>query len=536
MFKGYISHTIGHARWIIQNQHTFLIPYLEQIPKLLRGHARHKQTTPVQNIQGHDLTVPPCNVEIPRHPVKGTTHDTVVTIFRKDRYKILGEFEVTRADKPQTYLIKIYKYPRLIQKIKQLFKYTRAFREFNTTYIAAMKGVPAEIPVACGERKGLFAKESYLIIKKIKHCHTMREYFKGNFPPCEKRDVLRKFGNLARIIHDAGVKQDDFSLDNFLVYDDEAGRKRVILIDFERVSIQKRFLSEKHRVWYLAKLNRVKSYFTNADRLRFLLSYTNGDHNYCKKLANLIETITVSIQKKDARKFYKQCIHENRKFGVFKDNNFFGHYRKQYPLETMIPLLNTLGETTRDVLYRNNLQILRFIGQPRSNQAQNRGRGSGIGNRMPVIRSLTPLKTKFNYDTATQAWKHANALFALRINVPIPLGVFTTRSSQLPKEGLLISRMTENCIPLNQYIDLHPGKDPITSALFRLAEQVSPFGIFTKNLDTQDILVRMNGNHLTCYLGNYASFQIKRYPIQKNRAINTDIIRQLLPITVTNIP
>ncbi|MFN3533038.1 MAG: lipopolysaccharide kinase InaA family protein, partial [Candidatus Brocadia sp.] len=483
--------------------------------------------TPVQ-------AVPPGNVEIPMHHVNETTRNPVVTILRKDRYKVLGEFEATHANKSQTYIIKAYKYPHLIQKIKQLFKPTRAFLEFNTTCIAAMKGVPVEIPVAYGERKHLFARESYLIMRRIKHCHTMREYFKSDFPLGEKRDVLRKFGNLAKTIHDAGVKQDDFSLDNFLVYNDETGEKRAILIDFERVSIQTKFLSEKHRVWYLAKLNRAKSYFTNTDRLRFLMSYTNGDRNYCKKLANQIETITVSIQKKDAHKFHKQCIRENRKFGVFKDSNFFGHYRKQYPLETMIPLLNTLGGTTQDVLYRNNFQILHFTGQPRCNQTLNMDQGSGIGGRMPAARNLprepqplTPLKARFSYATILKAWMHANALFALRINVPIPAGVFKTLSSQLPKEGFLVSRMPENTVLLNQYIDLHQDKNRITSALLSLAEQVSPFGIFTKDLNTQDILVRMSGNRLTCYLGNYTAFQINRRPIQKNRATNTDIIRQL---------
>lgn len=209
----------------------------------------------------------------------------------------------------------------------------------------------------------------------------------------------------------------------------------------------------------------------------------------------------------------------------------------------MIPVLNTIGETTLNVLYRNNFQILRFAGKPRGNYTQNRGQTPGIGsresdasNQKPVSPPLIPLKAKFHPDTAIQAWMHANALFALRINVLIPLGVFKTRSSQLPKEGFLISRMPENSIPLNQYLDLHPDKDTIISALFRIAEQVSPFGIFTGDLGTQDILVQMNGNRLTCYLGNYASFHINRYTVQKNREINTDVIRQFLLIHVRDTP
>src|SRR3990172_8745012 len=208
MFKGYISNTIGRVQWTIHAQSSFLIPYLERISDRISGRF------------------------------KEVTDDTLLTIMRKDLYKILGEFKVFRVNEVQAYFVKIYKYSGLIQKAKQLFRNTRGFREFNTTYVAAMKGVPVEVPVAYGERKHLFTKEFYLIIRKIKHACTLREYFKSGVLLGEGRDVLRIFGKLANTIHDSGVKQDDFSLDNFLVYSDETGERRVILIDFERVSIQ----------------------------------------------------------------------------------------------------------------------------------------------------------------------------------------------------------------------------------------------------------------------------------------------------------
>jgi len=133
MFKGYISNTIGRVQWTIHVQSLFLIPYLAQISHRISG------------------------------KVKESADDTLLTIMRKDRYKILGEFKVFRVNGVQTYLVKIYKYSGLIQKAKQLFKNTRGFREFNTTYVAAMKGVPVGVPIAHGERKHIFTKESYLI-------------------------------------------------------------------------------------------------------------------------------------------------------------------------------------------------------------------------------------------------------------------------------------------------------------------------------------------------------------------------------------
>src|SRR3989304_6691069 len=332
MFISCRPNTIRHVQWTIHTRSSFLIPYLERISNGISKKS------------------------------KETTDDTLLTIMRKDRYKILGEFEVAHENEVQTYLVKMYKYPDLIQQVKQLFKNTRGFREFNTTYISAMKGIPVEMPVAYGERKCLFTKESYLIIRKIKPACTVKEYFRSGLSQEERRDVLNKFGKLSRDIHDSGIKQDDFSLNNFLVYDDKSGERRLILIDFERVTIQTKCLSEKQRIWYLAKLNRSKRHFTNTERLRFLLSYSGGDFDCCKRLARQIEAITFHIQKRDGKKFYKQCIHENRKFSIFKNAKYYGYYRRDNSPERLLPLLDTLRGTSQDVCYINKFQIVHFTG------------------------------------------------------------------------------------------------------------------------------------------------------------------------------
>jgi hypothetical protein len=288
------------------------------------------------------------------------------------------------------------------------------------------------------------------------------------------------------------------------VFIDETGERRLILIDFERVLIQAKILSEKQRIWYLAKLNRAKRYFTNTERLRFLVSYTDGNFDYCKRLAKQIEAVTVYIQKKDARKFYKQCIQENRKFGVFKNTKYHGYFKRDYSPETLLTLLNNIGETAQNVFYMNNFRIVRFTERARTEQ---------------------------NYRKLKLAWMHANALFALRIDVPISVGMFKRSAGKIPEEGFLISQMPDNCIPLNQYADLHSDRNAILYALLRLAEQVSPFGVFREDLSTQDIIVQKDANQRAkCYLANYASFHINQYSLQRNRSINTSIIKQLLRV------
>lgn len=463
-FEGYISKRIGRVHWIVCTHHSFFIPFLEQI--------------------------------------KGTTRDALLTnpLLRRHRYKKMGEFEITHEHGKETYLVKVYNYPHLSQKIKQLFKCTRGFNEFYTTYQAAIRGIPVEVPVACGEQKYLFTKESYLIIRKIKDSCSMREYLMGSMVLKERRDVLKRFGELAKNVYESGIRQDAFSLDNFLVFSDETGNKKVILIDFEMVSIQTKGLKDKLRVWYLAKLNREKG-FTNTDRIRFLLSYTNGDFVRCKKLAWRIKELTVRIQKKDAQKASRLCVRENRTFGIFKSDKFLGYYRKKYTPEMLVTLLNSIEETTRSVFCINRFQILH------------------------LTEHADP---GFNYRNITQIWMKANALFALKIDVPVPVGIFKRRHPALQREAFLISQIPDNCISLSQCSDFYSDENYLFS-LLRFAEQVSPFGVFSKDLHPQDILIQENGKQQgKCYLGNYISLRINRHSVQKNKSINANIMKHLL--------
>src|SRR3990170_1743600 len=97
MFKGYISNTIRHVQWTIHTRSSFLIPYLERISNGISKKS------------------------------KETTDDTLLTIMRKDRYKILGEFEVAHENEVQTYLVKMYKYPDLIQQVNNSLKIPEGF-------------------------------------------------------------------------------------------------------------------------------------------------------------------------------------------------------------------------------------------------------------------------------------------------------------------------------------------------------------------------------------------------------------------------
>jgi Lipopolysaccharide kinase (Kdo/WaaP) family len=84
----------------------------------------------------------------------------------------------------------------------------------------------------------------------------------------ERRALLERFAGFARRLHDAGVDQDDFSPNNFLVRSDG----EFVLIDFERARLRRGPLGA--RAWtQLAKLHRRDFGVSRSQRLRFLRTY-----------------------------------------------------------------------------------------------------------------------------------------------------------------------------------------------------------------------------------------------------------------------
>jgi hypothetical protein len=84
----------------------------------------------------------------------------------------------------------------------------------------------------------------------------------------ERRALLERFARFARKLHDAGVDQDDFSPNNFLVRADGS----FVLIDFERARVRRGPLGAR-AFTQLAKLHRRDFGVSRSDRLRFLRAY-----------------------------------------------------------------------------------------------------------------------------------------------------------------------------------------------------------------------------------------------------------------------
>ena len=131
------------------------------------------------------------------------------------------------------------------------------------------RGFPVARPVAVGERRRLGVLErSWAVTRDLgaRDLRVLLEAAREN--GAERRALLERFARFARRLHDAGVDQDDFSPNNFLV----RGDGEFVLIDFERARLRRGPLGA--RAWtQLAKLHRRDFGVSRSERLRFLRTY-----------------------------------------------------------------------------------------------------------------------------------------------------------------------------------------------------------------------------------------------------------------------
>ena len=96
--------------------------------------------------------------------------------IKKGRKKSLKEIMIDEpGEKP--YLIKCYRTSKFLDRIKLLFKGSRARHEFKTAHEIAERQIPVFLPAAAGEKRRYFLiEESYVVTEKVKGCTDLAKY------------------------------------------------------------------------------------------------------------------------------------------------------------------------------------------------------------------------------------------------------------------------------------------------------------------------------------------------------------------------
>ncbi|UCD70768.1 MAG: hypothetical protein JSW70_07110 [Syntrophobacterales bacterium] len=193
---------------------------------------------------------------------------------------------------PERMVIRHYEHGGIFRALtRDLFVVgSRPFRELILTEMARKAGLPTMEVLIAIKRLVLWPfYKGDLVSKEIPNSADLLQYFtrwekaKAQKQLGEKRELIRQAGRLVREMHEVGIYHADLQLKNFIVEMGEGGLGPLHIIDFDRSKVIHPLKSNK---WLsnLLRLDRSVEkwrhsglWITRTDRLRFLMSYLEGD-------------------------------------------------------------------------------------------------------------------------------------------------------------------------------------------------------------------------------------------------------------------
>lgn len=253
-------------------------------------------------------------------------------------------------------IVKRYCNRGLLRRIKSLVRPSRARQEFRAALAISRAGIPTPAPLCLAElrRAGLVAA-SLVVLELIGNAQELQEVFfaTGGCPGSERREIVAGFGRLTGRIFQQGIFQSDYSLNNFLLQADRAGR-RIFFVDFEKVRMRPA-LDWPTKIWLLAKLNRVGRQVSRTDRLRFLRAYAEQDPGISaglKDLARTLQTETLRVLASDLKRQRLTSIYTNRTYEKVNLRGWIGLCRKGYSPEEILSQVAAISQTSDGTLLR----------------------------------------------------------------------------------------------------------------------------------------------------------------------------------------
>ena len=216
-------------------------------------------------------------------------------------------------------LVKRYASGGLARRLKYALGSTRARQEFQAAAHILAAGIPTPEPLLLAERRsfGWLPAESMVAIEFVPGCRELRDVFfdKEMCTPEERLQIAARFGELTARIFRAGIFQQDYSLNNFLIHTTDSGHE-LLFIDFERVSITHP-LGIDQRLRLLAKLNRVGREVSDVERLRFIASFleAGGAHTMqADTLSRKVQDLTIDQIARDIARGRITSLHTHGRY------------------------------------------------------------------------------------------------------------------------------------------------------------------------------------------------------------------------------
>lgn len=208
------------------------------------------------------------------------------------------------------HLLKVNRYARARRRSK-------ARRELAVAADLAARGLPAPVPLAAGERRdGGRLVACYLLVEVLPGAVDLREELAARASaPARRRALAVALGTLARRLHEAGLHQDDFQPNNFLVRwpEPEGAPPEIFVIDFERARLRRR-VPERLRNRALAKLDRELGRAPSSLRLRFVHAYAGDDAGAARARWRAVAAEAPALARRDAAHLLRNAAVPGRRF------------------------------------------------------------------------------------------------------------------------------------------------------------------------------------------------------------------------------
>jgi tRNA A-37 threonylcarbamoyl transferase component Bud32 len=450
--------------------------------------------------------------------------------LKEGSHKSLWALSLSLPQGERPCFLKAYAVRGWKKKALSLFRRSHAIRETEQACMAREKGIPTVVPFLAAERRTFgITKESFLVTESLPSSQDLHVYLLEGAPSRKKAESFRKkqrvateLGRLCRQIHERGIFQSDFALNNFRLKVGEDEDFTFYLMDFERVRVAKR-ISLDRRLWMLAKMNRVGREVSAPLRIRFLKGYVEGketEPSRVRDLARQIHDETIKVLNRDALRGRITNIYLPEFYDRLQEEEGSGYGRREYRPSDILKLITRLddapsgaaslpigGEAEAEIPTRSGLRRVRIRRYAHS-----------------------PLNSE-SARTAREMWTLIATLKMGGLPIPLPHVLL----ERVGRDGFLITPMEEGFFPLRQFLDqnvtaLHQSSSVtrVLKRVRRLMASLHRFGSFGGKWQGNEISVSQGESDPSVFLKRVDNFRIKRRVEPADAASDLQAVRTWL--------
>jgi hypothetical protein len=243
------------------------------------------------------------------------------------------ELYAVELEERGAHLLKVNRYPGASGWWRRV-RGSKARREQQIAREIARRGLPVPLPIAWGERARGRLEACYLLVPRLAEVTDLSALESDRtLSPSSRRALAAAFGALSRRVHDAGLQQDDFAPNNFLVR--FTPQPELFVIDFERARLRRTPVRHQHRLSALARLDRRLPGVSNLERWRFLVAYAGGSEA-ARRWWQELAAVAPRVAGRDLARLRRTTTREGRRVRRVRAGAISGWARREAQLDGLL--------------------------------------------------------------------------------------------------------------------------------------------------------------------------------------------------------